>query len=292
VAVELPAVSLPSSAAISPDGRYLATASADIHIWELPSGRQLLSLEEVGSSNVSFAFSPDGRHLAAAWNVGTQLWELPEGRKVLSLKGGNCVAFSPDGGLLATGGIGPWGLRGGREGIGVWEFPGGGQVLALNVEHSDVVFSPDGRLLAAGRLRNTARVWELRSGREVCAVRHVGLGFLNSIDQVAFSADGRYLATTAGKAVRLWKLPDGLHAQSIGDQGIKRFAFSPDGRYVVTSGYSDEAARVWELSSGQEIARVNHAGVNDAAFSPDGRLLVTAGNHMVRVWQVSLEARA
>jgi WD40 repeat protein len=115
--------------------------------------------------------------------------------------------------------------------------------------------------------------------------------FWNNITDVAFSPDGRYLATVS-KTVRMWKLPRGLEAGSVGHEGISKLAFSPDGRYLVTTGHDDVAARVWELFSGREIERVSHPGVYDVAFSSDGRYLVTAGKHTARVWQVSSESSA
>jgi uncharacterized caspase-like protein len=267
VAVKELGVSLRGGIAVSPDGRYLATSGDAVHTWELPSGRQLFSLEGVGTA-VWVAFSPDGRYLA----VGGQLWEFPAGLKA-PLMGG---VFSPDGRLVAAGGQ-------------ICEFPERRELVRVEGRQSFFGFSPDGRLFATGA-GSTVRVYELPSGRQLCAVKDGG--FFSPIVQAAFTIDGRYLATAAGKAVRLWKLPDGLDAGSIGHEGIRRFAFSHDGCIVVTTGYGDAAARVWELSSRQEIGRVNHAGVYDVTFSPDGRLLVTAGNHMVRVWQVSPEASA
>lgn len=69
------------SIAISPDGQYFASGSAkfssgpdrssEIKIWELKTGRELLTLEGHGSSSV-VAFSPDGKKLATA---GSQILE-------------------------------------------------------------------------------------------------------------------------------------------------------------------------------------------------------------------------
>ena len=57
-------------------------------------------------------------------------------------------------------------------------------------------------------------------------------------------------------------------------------AFSPDGRYLAT-GDNDWQAIIWKLSTGQSIWQMKHRGdVWAVAFSPDGKYLATGnGNH-------------
>jgi serine/threonine protein kinase len=63
----------------SPDGLRLATGSADgtAHVWDVVSGRELLSLSGQTRAVLSVAWSPDGQRLATASEDGTvKVWEV------------------------------------------------------------------------------------------------------------------------------------------------------------------------------------------------------------------------
>ena len=69
-----------------------------------------------------------------------------------------------------------------------------------------VAFSPDGRTLATGSSDNTARLWEVASGKQIAMLR----GHENLVKSVAFSPDGRTLATgSSDNTARLWEVATG-----------------------------------------------------------------------------------
>ena len=87
----------------SPDDELIASAG---RIWETKSGRETLSLRG-GREDVDYAFSPDGKRLAAADEHGNvKVWDVSNGLEVLTLRSraeeiAN-VVFSPDGTRLAA----------------------------------------------------------------------------------------------------------------------------------------------------------------------------------------------
>ncbi|AQZ62092.1 hypothetical protein BKM31_11965 [[Actinomadura] parvosata subsp. kistnae] len=123
-------------------------------------------------------------------------------------------------------------------------------------------------------------------------------GHQAEVNAVAFSPDGRTLATSSDGTIRLWNMETPGHITLRGrplpsHAGVNaKVAFSPDGRTLAATG-ADGTIRLWDVTDPDRPAPrgaplTGHKGyVFALAFSPDGRTLASgAADGTVRLWSV------
>ncbi len=171
----------------APDGKTLgwACSRGPVQISEVADGKEVCTIEDsVSMFYGPFAMSPKGHRIvtpgidkeanAASIAAGElegqvtllRLWDYASGEEVWStecIDSPNCMAFSPDGELIASATFGQ------RRSIQVWSAATGKKLLELhghNDEIRSLAFSPDGSLLASCSQDTTVLIWDLAPARD------------------------------------------------------------------------------------------------------------------------------
>lgn len=287
------------SVAFSPDGRSLIAGYGNysgkqigrVKVWDVASGNELKVFAGPPGGVNEAAFHPDGKKIAIAGSEVVEVWELETVRKHLDLKGHKkwvyCLAYSPDGQWLATGG---WDrtvkLRKaatGQEAMTI--FAHEGFVLSL-------CFSPDSRNLVTTSEDRSVRLWEIPSGRRLATFHgHTDFGLA-----VAFRPDGREVATGGlDGSIRFWDLNTSRPILIEHNGWVENLAFRRDGLRVLsdnrgrlgggfgTKGWNPHTGEPDLALAGISFDALPSEFVRGSGFmvvalkSPDGRLAAQSG---------------
>jgi uncharacterized protein (TIGR03067 family) len=190
------------SLAFSPDGKTLASAGGgqlagpdggprgEVKLWDVTTGTVLRTIAVENGIVFSATFSPDGKLLATASGPGSAIPEVP----------GEVRLWGPTTGELI------YKLKGHTGGV------------------YSVAFSPDGKVLASGSMpplpaphKELAEIklWDTKTGKELRALR----GHSGAVGSLAFSTDGKMLASGGGRfdsRVKLWDVTTGTDLGTLG----------------------------------------------------------------------------
>jgi small GTP-binding protein len=194
------------------------------------------------------------------------------------------IVWSPDGKILLV----P------SDNVQLWDAETGQQLRTLRTGPrkpeetvGNVIYSPNGALLAVVDSHNyVIEIWDTKTWSKLRVLEgHQGL-----ITSLAWSPDGRLLASTSAGDIKLWEVESGGQQLSyIEKRGSPLMAaWSPDGQHLAC-GNSDKSIRIWDGSKfNLELTLEAHTeAVYSVAWSPDGKILASGGgDHAIRIWDM------
>jgi len=268
-------------AAFSHDGRFVATASRSIKVWDARRGRSLGKIESPHLGLVrSVDFSPSSLELATGGDDGTvKRWIWQPDQQRFSLIGEfdsgqgdaaereaiHCVRYSPDAKfMLAVGTAGTarlWSLVDKPGSFTRYDIPGGGTFTSA-------AFSPDGRWIVLGHEDKVVRLWPVVEAGETLPEPIRLIGHADRIEGVAIVQDAsqemRVLTASRDKSARVWD-PRLGHADRLGrevvslrrhTQGVTAVEATAGGELVMTAG-RDGAVVLWPAGGAEPPSKLN-----------------------------------
>lgn len=250
-----------NSITFSPNGELLASVSNDktLRLWNVQS-QQNIATRNLTDRYQSIAFSPDGQLLATGGGRHVKLWNSRHQTEIATLQHSQdvrTVAFSHDGQLLAAGdgsGDGPGTVK-------VWDVKSRQVVVSLNANPKNikaVEFSSDNRYLASSGWNGYLKIWDTSNWELLRTIPNTGHY------DIAFSPDGKMIASTSNGSVSLWWVGDGTKVVQLPGptDWIHPIDFSHDGTSLVV-GAEDGILRIWDI----------HTSMTDTGKDGDIRIL-------------------
>lgn len=234
-------------------GKLLFKQDYTVTIWDILTGKSIITLPGQNDVITSISFSPDGRKIVTGLGDGAvKIWDVVTGNLIMNLTYYTdpifTVSFSPDGLKVIAGTF--------YKRAMIW-FANVGVPVHILEGHNDYVvtalFSPDGSKVLTGSDHygdSEIKIWDAGWGNLLAEIRKYSLLGTNF---ASFSPDGKRFTTTSfNDTAKIWDTSTGhLHKNLIGHSSTVYCAnYSPDGNFIITAS-SDNTSRIWNAFRGE-----------------------------------------
>ena len=248
--------------AFSPDGKWLAIGPdgphSGVNLVDTKTGKAGLTLPGPAAKTNVMTWSPDGTQLVlgSTTDKSIRVWNVPENKlvKVYEPEASRLfsLGFTKTGKLLAAGVP-----VGDRDGLAIFDVVVGKIEKTLK-GHKELIeaaaFTPAAEKLTSVGWDAMVRVWDVEKGEESAIMK----GHKKGVRSVATSADGKRIASSGEREMKLW---DGEKHELLADlggenSGAKFVTMSSDGAWMVSIS-RDGTARLWDIEKKTEKAKLD-----------------------------------
>ena len=297
------------SVVFSPDGKSIAVGCTNnsIILWDVATRTRLTTLQNglFNPSLLKLAFSPDGKTLVSGSSSNRiTLWDLTGSNRtrLATLRDDYSsirnVTISPDGKTLASGTS--------DEKVILWDRASRSKLATLDgykQNFNNIVFSSDSKTIAfsgSENNKNVIKLWDVISHTQLATLDDHSNSEVSSL---AFSPDGKTLASSDSKKVIVWDYTNHQQIAVIKTTSARSTVFSPDGKLLaISNGNADNKAGnniiLWDVASRSQVATLSTPSTNGSSnaallrsvvFSPDGKMLacVSYDQETTILWDVA-----
>lgn len=271
----------------SPDGKALLSHLFDedetdnkqyeAKLWNTEDGRLLKDLNKDLEEIEVYAFSPDGKKIAAGNHTNeVKIWSTADGNVLTTLpsveKEGEtrALSFSPDNKKLLTASANSNVAR-------LWNTSNGELLTVLHGHTNKImsaVFSPDGNKILTASWDITARVWNAVNGELLLTLRgHKGL-----LTQATFDLTGKKILSVSWDSTgKIWDADNGKLLTNIKDTApLFAGIISPDENFIITAG--NKQNKVWDAATGNFVSILDRM-IDHSNFSDDGKFIIKENSY-------------
>lgn len=296
----------------SPDSKMLATSGGELAIWDTSTGKKLESFTRDSFHNDAgnALFTADGKTIVANGSFENSisrsfsLWDVATRKRTAKIQSEivqiHAMAVSPDGKLIAVGGLNTSSPSSKKTPLEIWEIATRMRIAAFDpVDVSALAFSPDGKTLASGGvLGDQLLLWDVATGKKTVVVDRWSP---IKTFPIVFSPDGKLLLTNGtGREGSFLTVLDAKSGKLIKDLKENDFcctnclAFSPNSQILAVGTVAMKndtpfVIRLLDMSNVPDIRIIAHLPaeskwVTSVAISPNGKFLASVdsdGNGVV-----------